>query len=618
MAEYELPIHRNPLNSREDFVEAVKQVVNPLRQYYSAGKAHLEIGNTGASYSSSIAGLEGFSRVLWGLVPLLAGGGKSELWDVCLQGIKNGTNPAHDEYWGGISNFDQRAVEMAAFGYALALIPDKIWSPLNDEEKENLYSWLNQINHINVYDCNWLFFPVVVNLGFKQAGLPFNEQKIKENLERIDAFYLEDGWYADGVDAHCDYYGPFAIHFYSLIYARLMKEDDPVRAQKYKSRAKSFAKEFIYWFAKDGSALPYGRSLTYRFSQSAFWSALVFAEVEPFSLGVIKGILLGNLRWWFKQPIFDSSGLLTVGYRYPNLVMAENYNAPGSPYWALKTFIFLALPKEHPFWQVEEESLPSLEEKIVQQSPHFILCRNEEQSHVVAFNAGYKHTNEHSHVASKYEKFAYSNVFGFSVQKGDWGLSQGAFDSMLAVSEDDNIYRGKRKCEEYEVTEHTIYTRWKPWNDVDIKTWLIAGTPWHIRVHCIITGRKIDVADGGFALGLEKKEYKGQQAEIIQNSQESLVVYPWGASGIKSIYGDSQPELIYPNANTNLIHDRTVIPAIKASFKSGKHWLVHAVFGEPGSVNIKQKWKNCPKIEVTDGEIIIRQGTEKIVIPTEC
>ncbi len=615
MLKLDLPIQKNPLKSRNDLIEAVNQILNPLKPYYSKGKALLQIGSTGTSYALPIAGMEGFSRVLWGLVPLLAGSEESQLWDITLEGIKNGTNPSHEEYWGDITDYDQRAVEMAAFGYALALIPEKIWTPLNDREKENLYTWLNQINHIHVWDCNWLFFPVVVNIGFKRAGLPYDREKLKENLDRIDEFYLEKGWYSDGADVHSDYYVPFAIHFYSLLYTKIMEEEDPSRAKRYRSRAETFAKDFIYWFAGDGSALPYGRSLAYRFSQSAFWSALVYAGVEPFSLGVMKGLILRNLRWWFKQPIFDSNGLLTIGYRYPNLVMAENYNAPGSPYWALKTFMILALPEDHPFWQAEEEPLPSLKGQIVQKSPRFIVCRQEKRDHLVVFNAGYKHTNEHPHTAAKYEKFVYSNYFGFSVSKAEWGLAQGAFDSMLAVSERDNIYRGKRKSEEFSVNEKVIYTRWKPWADVDIRTWLVAGAPWHIRIHSIETGRSLDCADGGFALGLENIDYKEQQVEVIQNKQESLAIFSWGVSGIKNIVGNGQAELVYPNANTNLINTRTVIPTVKVSLKPGKHLLINAVFGEPGSANVMKHWDDIPNVEIVEGEIIIRRDKDKMTIP---
>ncbi len=131
---------------------------------------------------------------------------------------------------------------------------------------------------------------------------------------------------------------------------------------------------FKGWFSS-----PLWQKFNVQIFQSAFWSALVYAGVEPFSLGEMKGLILRNLRWWFKQPIFDSNGLLTIGYRYSNLVMAENYNAPGSPYCALKTFLILALPENHPFWLAEEKPLPVLKEKVVQKSPRFIICRQEEQ-----------------------------------------------------------------------------------------------------------------------------------------------------------------------------------------------------------------------------------------------
>lgn len=42
-----------------------------------------------------------------------------------------------------------------------------------------------------------------------------------------------------------------------------------------------FAKQFIYWFDEEGEAIPFGRSLTYRFSQVSF---LVCACWQDWSL----------------------------------------------------------------------------------------------------------------------------------------------------------------------------------------------------------------------------------------------------------------------------------------------------------------------------------------------
>jgi len=166
-----------------------------------------------------------------------------------------------------------------------------------------------------------------------------------------------------------------------------------------------------------------------------------------------------------------------------------------------------------------------------------------------------------------------------------------------------------------DIDQNVIYTKWKPWKDVVIRTWIVAGIPWHIRIHCIETSRSLDVGDGGFALGLEHNAFIDQKMEVTANKQESLAILPWGASGIKSIYGNGQAEVVYPNANTNLMNTRTVIPTVKASLNPGTHWLVNAVFGQPGSVNAINLWDNVPHVVVTDGEIIIGEGLEKITIP---
>lgn len=298
---------------------------------------------------------------------------------------------------------------------------------------------------------------------------------------------------------------------------------------------------------------------------------------------MVKGIILRNLRWWFRQPIFDAAGVLTIGYTYPNLVMAENYNAPGSPYWALKTFLPLALGAEHPFWSEPELPLPELPALSVQLPPHLVLVHEPASGHVAAFNSGHLSTNEHTHTSAKYEKFVYSTGFGFSVPRSEWGLSQGAYDSMLALSErGDNLYRVRRRNLQSEITDNVLRSVWKPWTDVEVHTWVIAGLPWHIRIHRLETGRTLDAAEGGFALGQEAKP--AQQFGGIGTAAATA----WGTSGIKGLTGYSKAELIWPNANTNLLRPRTVLPTLTVSLEPGVHWLASAVYGDPsvdGSAN---------------------------------
>src|SRR5690625_7602762 len=53
-----------------------------------------------ALYPDFIVGMETFSRVIWGVAPLLTSGNEPEMWQQHLQGIIHGTNPEHEEYWG--------------------------------------------------------------------------------------------------------------------------------------------------------------------------------------------------------------------------------------------------------------------------------------------------------------------------------------------------------------------------------------------------------------------------------------------------------------------------------------------------------------------------------------
>lgn len=614
MRNFKLPIQDNPLITKSDLQEAFNQLTNPLKPYFSEGCAQLHLGNTSTGYTDRISEMEGFSRILWGLSPLTVGGRDSELWNIFAEGIKNGTNPLHEEYWGKVNDYDQRLVEMAAIGLTLALVPEKVWEPLSETEKENFANWLLQINDHKLYDCNWVLFTVMVNLGLKRVGASYSKERMDWALDRIEEFYLGDGWYSDGIGGHSDYYVPFAIHYYTLVYAKLMGEEDPARAKLYKERAALFAKDFINWFDEDGSALPYGRSLTYRFAQSGFWSALVFADVEVFTPGVIKGIILRNLRWWFKQPIFDSNGILTIGYAYPNLTMAENYNSPGSPYWAFKTLLILALEDNHPFWTSKEEALPKLPKVSVQAKPHLVLCRDDNNRNLMAFNTGHLATNDHTHTSDKYEKFVYSNTFGFSVQRAEWGLGQGAYDSMLALSEEDNIYRVKRYCKEHRIEGNVIYSKWNPWADIEIETWIVCGNPWHVRIHSINTKRTLDSAEGGFAFGIEHKEGKKLDYDNFVLSDKVLIKSACEASGIINLYGERTAQLVHPNANTNLIHSRTAIPTLTGKLKPGKHLLVSAVIGALGNVSLEEVEGNKPSIQVEGNKITIVSNGETTVI----
>lgn len=208
--------------NKKYFTDLLEKLVLPLKEHYSEECANLYLGHTGAAFEDRTIPMQGFSRVLWGLVPLWAGGENIEDFsEIYAKGLSAGTNPNSKEYWGGFRNYDQKFVEIAAIAYGLLLAPDKLWEPLDDNVKKNLADFLLLSNSYEVSDNNWRLFPVLVNLALKSLSQPYDQHLIDFGLERLDSYYLGNGWYKDGVTEQRDYYIPFALHFYSLIYAKV-------------------------------------------------------------------------------------------------------------------------------------------------------------------------------------------------------------------------------------------------------------------------------------------------------------------------------------------------------------------------------------------------------------
>lgn len=564
------------LHSKQDFRKLALSLLNPLKPCYSEGKARLELGNTMAHYDQNAAWMEAFSRPLWALVPFFAGGGFDEDFAMIYRkGLSAGTDSRHKEYWGECSDFDQRFVEMAAIAYGMMFAPELVWEPLSGDEKNNLCNYLNKINEHPLPVCNWILFAVLVNIALKKVGRSYSEEMLQTYLEGLETFYLGDGWYQDGDSGQKDYYISFAIHFYCLIYAAVMEKEDPKRCALYKERALTFAKQFIYWFDEDGEAIPFGRSLTYRFSQVSFFSACLIAGIEPFPIDVMKGLIVRHLRNWLQKPIFDRDGILTIGYGYPNLIMAERYNAPGSPYWSMKIFGFLMLPDSHPFWSVKAAPYPEFPRDCPM--PYADMYVKHYRKHTTAFVPGVYSPNGHGQTAAKYGKFAYDTKFSISVAKSCYELHENAPDNMLAFVIDGNIYV-RRICLESKITEKGVYSRWSPYPGIEVETTILPDEAGHKRIHKIQSNVCCEAYDCGFAVNRGDKEPIGYQVILADNRAEAQNQY--SSCTVISTEGGGTGEVIIADPNTNLLYPKTAIPAVKYSVAEGKQSFTTVIMAE--------------------------------------
>jgi hypothetical protein len=168
------PFDGNPFSSRDDAQRAVTAIFEPLVAAYARGGARVTLGQTATVYDAATAQLEAFARPLFAVVPLVAGGGSFAHWDLIRAGLVHGTDPNDPQYWGAIGDAeqiaDQRMVETAQIGLALALVPEHVFDPLSADERQRLLDWLEPINRHAAPPNNWWFFRVLVNLGFARVG----------------------------------------------------------------------------------------------------------------------------------------------------------------------------------------------------------------------------------------------------------------------------------------------------------------------------------------------------------------------------------------------------------------------------------------------------------------
>lgn len=330
-----------------------------------------------------------------------------------------------------------------------------------------------------------------------------------------------------------------------------------------------FGKNFIYWFDEDGAALPFGRSLTYRFAQVSFWSACLMVGVYPYPVEVIKGLIVRHMQDWLKKPVFDRNHILTIGYAYPDLVMGERYNGPGSPYWSLKTFAFLMLPDDHIFWSAKPAPMPALEK--VKLIPYADMLMSVYDGHNTAYVPGRYSPAGHGQSQAKYGKFAYDTRFGFHVARSCFELHEAAPDSMLAFCINGYTYV-RRICEDFTVSEDKVISSWSPYPDIQVETTVIPESWGHRRIHRIVSNVECEAYDCGFGIASDPDD--GYEAGTEEGAAWAKNRY--ASCEVTGEYMDDAGEwllepgvVIDADPNTNLLYPKAVIPAVKYRIMEG-------------------------------------------------
>lgn len=303
-----------------------------------------------------------------------------------------------------------------------------------------------------------------------------------------------------------------------------------------------------------------------------------------------------------------------IGGVDPNMYMSEDYNSPQSVYWCLKSLIVVGIPADDEFWSTPENIHPSQlspapHDLALLSEPRHILCNTPE--HHFLLSSGQATTVNHKGKEAKYGKFAYSSALAFSVPVGQ-SLEQAAPDSTLSLSWDEGeSWKVHWSPEELGVgsatvgdeTVATLTSVWRPharFSGLAVRTTLIPPVSrhpgWHMRVHEVRrkTGANEDwsskfwCVDAGFSASAETSNGSSVQGNTLtgqeawrKDEESALIISRTGASGVlnlsklvqvqvgTSASATTEGIVIKPHANTNLMMQRTLIPAAKHSVSLG-------------------------------------------------
>ncbi|MFF4488660.1 DUF2264 domain-containing protein [Streptomyces sp. NPDC001544] len=387
--------------SRAHWEAAADALLAAVQPYATADRALYHLPGERTSWSGRLSdGLEGYARTL-----LLAAFRRDEnALGRYAEGLAAGTAGV----WPRIEDRGQPLVEAASIALALRLTRPLLWDRLDDPVRRRTAAWLADALTAEPWPCNWELFPVTVGGFLADIGHEADAARkaIDRGLERIEQWYVGDGWYTDGDGRKFDYYNGWAMHLYPVLHAFLA--GDPALLDLYGGRLETHLADYARLFGADGAPMHQGRSLTYRFATTApLWLGALTGRT-PLTPGETRRLASGALKYFLERGAVDERGLLTLGWHGPDEAVLQGYSGPASPYWAGKAFLGLLLPPEHPVWTAAEEPGPAerADEVTPVAAPNWLLQSTRSDGLVRLHN----HGSEDVRYDPYYTRLAYSTA----------------------------------------------------------------------------------------------------------------------------------------------------------------------------------------------------------------
>ena len=309
--------------------------------------------------------LEGLCRTLFVAVPLLKDNPNLE-----INGIKvadyyrhqicnliDSTNASYIKHRSKNGGPHQNLVEFGALSISLFSIPEVLWEPLTQKQKDALAATMLSYGDGPTVPSNWKFFNIFILSFYKQHGYTVNEKLLVDYLDKSLAHYRGEGWYND--NPAYDYYSMWAFQMYGVLWAEFFgNKNYPEYAQKFLKNFSDVKDNYPYMFSRDGKMIMWGRSISYRYGAVTPFPLMGFANDPNTNWGWMRRIASGTRLQFFQNPEVMKDGVPTLGFYGSFEPAVQGYSCRGSVYWGGKVFLGLLVPENNPFWTATENEGP--------------------------------------------------------------------------------------------------------------------------------------------------------------------------------------------------------------------------------------------------------------------
>lgn len=352
---------------REMWVKWLWKISYPVIHNLAEGTLHKNMPVESASGETAgyedMTHLEAVGRTLAGVAPWLAlpdddtkeGQMRKQMREEVLKGLKNAVDPNSPDKL-NFTKHAQPIVDAAYLAHAFLRAPEALWEPLDDVTKQRYIESFKVLRDRTGAYNNWLLFTGLTEAFILQQGDKADPFRMKIAKNKIQEWYVGDGWYSDGSKFSMDYYNSYVIHPMMVEMLEILKtrnlatEEEYVQAMDRMIRHAEYCERII---GPDGRYPAFGRSVTYRSAAFQSLADVALHEklpefIKPAQVRCALTAVHHNL--YDGDQNFDENGWLVLGFNGHQPEAADTYTSTGSLYMATLSFLPLGLPADNPFW----------------------------------------------------------------------------------------------------------------------------------------------------------------------------------------------------------------------------------------------------------------------------